>query len=89
MTRLKKPASEIDAYDRAVVVAGEVAALPLEAAFSDDVLVAVAGKETDGRGRVVRGISSSDASRISGLISTARVRRAPSVAMSRFMASMS
>lgn len=52
---VEETAGKVDACDRAVGVAGEVAALSLEASFGDDVLVAVAGKEADGRGRVVRG----------------------------------
>ena len=51
----EQPASEVDPHDRAALVAGEEAALPLQTAAGDDVLVAVAGQQADLGRRVVRG----------------------------------
>jgi hypothetical protein len=68
-------------------VAGEEAALFLQAAFGPDALVA--GEQADGGGRVVRGSSVSAAVRISGLIPTARVRPVPSAVIVIVIESMS
>src|SRR5262245_31050371 len=49
------PAREVDADDRAALVAGEEAALPLQRAGGDDVLVPVARQQAEVGGRGVRG----------------------------------
>src|SRR3974377_1254930 len=44
---VEQPAGEVDPYDRAGLVAGEEAALPLHTAAGDDVLVSVAWQQAD------------------------------------------
>src|SRR2546428_5426095 len=48
-------ASEVDSNNRAALVAGEEATLPLQTAFGENVLVSVVGQQADGSRRVVRG----------------------------------
>jgi hypothetical protein len=71
------------------VVAGEEAALPLERAPGDDVLVGVAGQQAELERRVVRGSGLSAAARISGFIRTSSRGPAPSVPMVSVMTSFS
>src|SRR4029453_19348912 len=50
---LEQPTSKVDAHDRAALVAGEEATLPLQTALGNDLLISVAGEQADGSRRVV------------------------------------
>jgi hypothetical protein len=83
---LGEPAGEVDAHDRAAVVAGGEATQLLQTAAGDDVLVA-AGQQAELGGLDVGGSSLSAAARISGLIRTSSRSPDPSVPMVTVMAS--
>jgi hypothetical protein len=53
----EEPAGEVDAHDRAALVAGEQAALPLYRVAGDFVLLGVAGQQAELERRVVGGSS--------------------------------